>query len=264
MGRIAFRFWQVNLAEQWQYRANTLMYLLYWLISPIVYLALWTAIAREQGSVNGMVAGDFVAYYLVALIVNILTSTITPFILAPKIEDGTLSGNLLLPVDPILTQVLMNNLAFKALQVVVMIPVWALLYWLYQPQIDLTLPNLLLSLVAIPLAFGILYFNSVIITAVAFWTTRMWAVSNVYMAVFTLVSGEFVPINLLPAAMQSVARVLPYQLTVYFPTQLLLGKVPFDQALMQIGLQVIWCAVMFVAYRAVWRAGVRRFSAVGA
>ena len=39
MMRIYRRFWQVNWAEQWQYRANLLMYLLYWLVSPIVYLS---------------------------------------------------------------------------------------------------------------------------------------------------------------------------------------------------------------------------------
>ena len=38
MLRIYKRFWQVNWAEQWQYRANLMMYLLYGLVSPVVYL----------------------------------------------------------------------------------------------------------------------------------------------------------------------------------------------------------------------------------
>ena len=49
MLRIYRRFWQVNWAEQWQYRANLLMYLLYWLVSPIVYLSVWTTIAQQPG-----------------------------------------------------------------------------------------------------------------------------------------------------------------------------------------------------------------------
>ena len=39
------RLWQVNWAEQWQYRANMMMYLLYDLISPVVYLAVWRSVA---------------------------------------------------------------------------------------------------------------------------------------------------------------------------------------------------------------------------
>src|SRR5512135_987658 len=115
MIRIYRRLWQVNWAEQWQYRANLLMYLLYWVVSPIVYLAVWTAVANQQGSVNGLTTNDFVTYYLTLLIVDNLTSEITVHLLAYKIQDGTLAGELLKPIHPVLTNVLMNNLAFKAL-----------------------------------------------------------------------------------------------------------------------------------------------------
>ena len=60
MLKIFQRLWQVNWAEQWQYRANLLMYLLYWLVSPIIYLAVWTSIANSKGSVNGLTANDFI------------------------------------------------------------------------------------------------------------------------------------------------------------------------------------------------------------
>src|SRR5688572_31289495 len=103
MLKIYWRLWQVNWAEQWQYRANLLMYLLYWLVSPIVYLAVWTSVAASQGSVNGLTANDFTTYYLTLLLVDTLTSDITVHLLGYKIQDGTLSGELLKPIHPILT-----------------------------------------------------------------------------------------------------------------------------------------------------------------
>src|SRR5689334_2173782 len=96
------RLWQVNWAEQWQYRANLLMYLAFWLVSPIVYLAVWTTIASAQGNVNGMTAQDFVAYYMILLIVSIATSDITIHIFGNRIIDGTLSNMLILPIHPVL------------------------------------------------------------------------------------------------------------------------------------------------------------------
>jgi hypothetical protein len=36
------------------------MYLLYWLVSPIIYLAVWTSIANTKGDVNGFTANDFI------------------------------------------------------------------------------------------------------------------------------------------------------------------------------------------------------------
>ena len=134
MLRIYRRLWQVNWAEQWQYRANLLMYLFYWLVSPIIYLVVWTTVANSQGSVKGLTANDFVTYYLVLLIVDQLTSDITIHILASKIQDGTLSGELLKPIHPILTSTLVNNLAFKALIFMVFLPVWIVLVLLFRPD----------------------------------------------------------------------------------------------------------------------------------
>ena len=115
------QFWNVNWAQQWQYRANLIMYLAYWIVSPITYLAVWTTIANAQGSVNGMTAANFAAYYLTLLPVDILTSSINIFVMAPKIQDGTISNDLLQPVHPVLTNLLTNNVAFKALQLMVFV-----------------------------------------------------------------------------------------------------------------------------------------------
>jgi len=45
-------------AEQWQYRANLLMYLLYWLVSPGVFLVVWTTVATTQGTVKDLTIED--------------------------------------------------------------------------------------------------------------------------------------------------------------------------------------------------------------
>jgi ABC-2 type transport system permease protein len=258
------RLWLVNWAEQWQYRANLMMYLFFWLVSPIVYLAVWTTIANTQGSVNGMSAQDFVAYYMVLLVVNIATSDITIHLLGYKIMDGTLSNMLILPIHPVLTHVLMNNLAFKALQLVALTPIWLVLYLLYQPVLTILPINLLLAIPALLMGFLILFFFGVIITSVAFWTTRVWALWDFFYALFGLFAGQFVPLALLPPTLQNVAQVLPFRLSLYFPIELILGKLTLQQTALNLGLQVVWCVVTYFAFRLIWRAGVRNYSAVGA
>ena len=108
MLKIFRRLWQVNWAEQWQYRANLLMYLFYWLVSPIIYLAVWTSIANAKGSVNGFTANDFITYYMTLLIVDQVTSNITLHIFAYKVQDGSLSGELIRPIHPMLTNTLVK------------------------------------------------------------------------------------------------------------------------------------------------------------
>jgi len=265
MLQIYRRLWQVNWAEQWQYRANLLMYLLYWLVSPVVYLAVWTTVASSQGTVNGLSANDFITYYLTLLIVDTLTSDITIYILAYKIQDGTLAGELLKPIHPILTNTLVNNLAFKTLTLMVLIPVWLVLCLLFRPDYSAVTPlSLLLAIPAIALGFAIRFLLDATITCVAFWTTRVYALGEFFFAIVVLFAGQFVPLDLMPPFIQRIAQFLPFQLFIYFPIQLILGKLPAEVIARDFAMGVVWFGIALALFQVTWRAGVKRFSAVGA
>ena len=258
------RFWQVNWAEQWQYRANLLMYLAYWLVSPIVYLAVWTAIANAEGSINGLTANDFVAYYLTLLPVDIITSSITIHVLAFKIQEGTISNELMQPVHPILTNTLMNNIAFKALTLIAFVPIWVVLVLLFRPTLAIAPLNLLLAIPALVAGFLIRFLIDSLITLVAFWTTRVWAIWQFNEALSMLLNGAFVPLALMPAWAQLIAQVLPYQLGLSFPVLLILNWLPAEALALNFGLQLAWLAALYAAFAFLWKRALRQFSAVGA
>jgi ABC-2 type transport system permease protein len=265
MLRIIRRMWQVTWAEQWQYRANLLMYLFYWIVSPIIYLAVWTTIAASQGSVKGLTANDFVLYYLLVLIVDQFTSDITIHILAYKIQDGTLANELLKPVHPILTQIFVNGQAHKTLNFIVLIPIWGLLALIYRPEFSAAAGwNMLFVLPALILGMLISFLFGATITCLAFWTTRVYSLSEFFFAFSLLFSGQFVPLVLMPDWIQRIAQFLPYRFFIYFPIQIVLGQVTVSEILYGLLAGVGWLVIMFGLFTMVWRAGVRRFSAVGA
>jgi ABC-2 type transport system permease protein len=258
------RFWQVNWAEQWQYRANLVMYLAYWMVSPITYLAVWTTIANAQGHVNGLTAADFAAYYLTVLPVDIATSSITIYLLSYRIQDGTISNQLLQPVHPVLTNMLMNNLAFKALQMIVFVPIWFLLVFLFRPALTYTWQSLLLVIPAVVMGFIIRFLLESTITLIGFWTTRVWAIYNFDSAFSMLLNGAFVPLALMPLWVQTIAQILPYQLGLSFPVLLVLNRLSPEKIMLNFGLQVFWLIVLFALFTIVWRNAIKQYSAVGA
>jgi ABC-2 type transport system permease protein len=265
MLKIFQRLWQVNWAEQWQYRANLIMYLLYWLVSPIIYLAVWTSIANSKGSVSGLTANDFTTYYMTLLIVDQITSNIVIHTFAYKIQDGTLSGELVRPIHPMLTNALVNNIAFKGLTIMGFIPVWILLYFVFRPDYaSLTLAGVLLAVPAMIIGFVVGFLLSAAITSLAFWTTRVYSIHEFYYALILLFSGQFVPLTLMPRLIQDIAQFLPFQLLIYFPIQLILGKLSTAQIIQGYVMGAIWLAIAITFFNLVWRNGVKRFSAVGA
>lgn len=259
------RFWQVNWAEQWQYRANLLMYLLYWLISPIIYLAVWTSIAQAKGSVSGLTANDFITYYMTLLVIDQLTSNIVIHIFAYKVQDGSLSPELIRPVHPMLTNTLVTNIAFKALNLIVFVPIWGVLWLLYQPNFSgVAWQNILLAIPAVAMGFTIGFLLTAAITSLAFWTTRVYSIHEFYFAFMMLFSGQFVPLQLMPKLIQDIAQYLPFQLLIYFPIQLVLGRLTPQQVAQGFLSGAIWLVVALALFRWVWREGVKRYSAVGA
>jgi len=259
------QLWRVNWAEQWQYRANLLMYLLYWLVSPIIYLAVWTSIANQKGDVNGFTANDFITYYMVLLICDQVTSNIVIHTFGYKVQDGSLSGELIRPIHPMLTNALINNIAFKALTMMGLTPIWIILYFLFQPDfsnVDIT--GIVLAIPAMLLAFLMGFLLSATITALAFWTTRVYSVYEFYYGLVLLFSGQFVPLTLMPKIIQDIAQYLPFQLLMYYPIQLILGKLSTGQIVQGYVMSFIWLGISLLLFNWVWHNGVKRYSAVGA
>jgi len=265
MLKIYSRFWQVNWAEQWQYRANLFMYLFYWLVSPIVYLSVWVAIANSQGSVKGLTANDFITYYLTMLVVEQFTSEITIHIFAYKVQDGTLSGELLRPLHPILTGALINNIAFKALQMLAFLPIWLLLNLLFRPDYSsVTIGSILLAVPGMLIGFWLSFLFGAMITSMAFWTTRVYSISQFFYLVTILLSGQFVPLQLMPETIQTVAGYLPFQMFRYVPIETILNRMPLNTVLQNYAISIVWLIIFHFLFRWIWREGLKRFSAVGA
>jgi len=259
------RLWQVNWAEQWQYRANLFMYIFYWLVSPIIYLAVWTSIANANGSVSGLTANDFITYYMILLICDQLTSNIILHLFAYKVQDGTLSSELIRPIHPMLTNTLTNDIAFKTLNMIFLTPIWIVLALLFKPDFaSVSINGILLAIPALLLGYAINFLLSGTITSLAFWTTRVFSIHEFYYAMILLFAGQFVPLKLMPELIQNIAKFLPFQLFMYLPIQMIQGNLSSTEIMQGYTAGAAWFVVALVLFRWVWRAGVKRYSAVGA
>ena len=60
---------------------------------------------------------------------------------------------------------------------------------------------------------------------------------------------------MLPPLVQQIAQYLPFQLRIYFPIQLILGKLPPDVIARDFGLQVVWLLIALALFQLVWSKG---------
>jgi ABC-2 type transport system permease protein len=266
MPALAEIYWvqfKTQLAVQFQYRAAMLIWLLGRIIEPTMYLVVWSTVARAQGGTVGAYGvPDLAAYYIVFMVVNQLTFTWIMWEYEYLIKDGTLAGLLLRPLHPIHRDIA-DNLAYKVLTTGALLPVVALLVITFRPAFDFQWWSTLAFVPALVLAYLLRFLLEWTLALSAFWSTRTSALNQIYFTAMFFFAGRLAPLDLFPAWMQTLANALPFRWMVYFPVELLIGRLDVSAALRGLTMQAIWLAVVIVFLNVVWRAGVRQFSAVG-
>jgi ABC-2 type transport system permease protein len=249
--------------QEFQYRAATYMYLIGMVAEPVIYLVVWSTIADQSGGmVGGLTAGEFAAYYIVWTLVRTMNIVFTPYGWEWRIREGELSGQLLRPLHPIHYDIA-QFAGGKLPWVLFYLPIAALLTLVFDPTFDVRPLEVVVFVVAIWGAYLIRTFNQSALGLITFWTTRVGALFQLYIALELLLSGRLVPLTLFPEWVQTVAWFLPFRWTFYFPIQALVGELSSAELLGGLAMQVLWTVVGIGLFSLVWRFAIRRYTAVG-
>ena len=166
---------KTTIAEQFQYRGALVIWLIGLILEPVIYLSVWSTVARSQGgSVDGFTAADFAAYYLVALVVSQATFTWIMWEMEYWIRQGSLSPLLVRPVHPIHRHIA-NNLTFKLLTMAVVVPAVTVLAIVFQPNFTVSALSVVAFVPALALAMALRFAVEWTLASAAFWVTQTCA-----------------------------------------------------------------------------------------
>ena len=244
-----------------QYRSFFFLLAFGWMLPPLIYLFVWSA-AAGAGQVGGLNRGQFVGYYLILILVNQITYAQTNWTVGDVIRSGGLNSWLLRPMPP-LYNALSSELAGKVVYLAFVVPVAAALAVLLRPEVHPAPGGVPLAILATVLAWALRFFWGLWIALLAFWATRADALLAVQDALVFLLAGVVAPVPLLPAALRAVAAYLPFRYMVGFPVEIVTGQLHPAEIATGFALQVAWLAAALILARRVWRAGLRRYSAIG-
>lgn len=246
-----------------QYRVQSVLWLLFAIIRPVVFLAAWSAAAAAQGGAIGdMTIGDFAAYYVAITLVSQLTMSWNAYDFELEVRQGKLSPKLLRPLHP-LHYSIVENIVFKVVTLPALLPVLVLIAVTFQARFAMTWWHVALFLPSVLLAAALRFMMGWMFATLTFWTTRVHGIMHVYDRLTFLLAGQVAPLSLL-GALAPLGYILPFGYTLWAPAEILRGGATFEQSLGMMAAQVVWLALSWLGFVVLWRAGLRQYSAVGA
>jgi len=252
---------RIGFAEAVAYRAEFFV----WMLSntmPLIMLALWSAVARE-GPVGRFGQKEFVAYFLATFIVRQLTASWVAWQMNFEIRQGTLARRLLRPI-PVMLALGVENIAAQPMRLLVAVPAAGVWLWAVGAG-QLPGDPVLWAAFAAAIVGGwlITFLASFAIGSLAFFMESSVKVMDIWLALYFVLSGYLVPIELFPPAVRAVAGWLPFRHQIGLPVELITSSHDRATALALLGQQWIWVAAMLGGALVLWRRGLARFAAYG-
>ena len=179
-----------------------------------------------------------------------------------SIKNGKINTSLIKPYDIVLGQCVQEQ-AWKALSIIVSIPITFVIFYLFRNIIHISLSFEQLILLIISLILGGINFalTEALVGISAFWVTEIWPITQVNDIMQSLFGGRYVPLMLLPVPVLFLSNILPFKYMFYVPLSILLSKTL--NPLLDIGIQFLYIFILFGIYKIVWKSGIKKYESVG-
>lgn len=230
------------------------------LIKIFVLFGVWTVVFQSQTMVAGFSYEMMITYLLISQTVNNIYAfkNDASRLIAQKIKKGNIVFDLLRPVN-FFNARLFENIGQTVLQLLFSF-VALFVFKLLIPKFALPKSFLYCFLFLISLVPGyiIMFSVSAMSGFLTFWLMNNWGIRNTRIAIIGFFSGALVPLSALPQWMQGIMNILPFKAIVYTPTMIYMGQFNMKNTLLQIAVQFLWAALMWLLASLLCSAALKR------
>lgn len=261
--RVLWVQYKIGLEAELEYRVGSLLWIINQWVGVLFIMFLWFFVAKSTRDFP-MTPTQIVTYFLLSVPVSRLTQSWSWENLEEAIRTGDFTRTLLWPC-PFWKSQLGANLAGQTVRLLTLLPVLIIVYvWLHD-EIQLSLDWFRFVYFLLAIAFGLIlrftYENFMGITT--FWLLDVHGFAAVVGYLTSLLTGSLIPLTVMPPALASAAKLLPFRFFVSFPLEIILGQVNAPQIWAGFATGFFWLSLLIFLFRPFFRRGVRVYEAVG-
>ncbi len=257
---------KVFFLNAFHYRFNVMIHLFFGNVSTVITVLFWILIYKSNGraEINGFSLSDMITYFMICSIVRGMIFSNSGFAYAGMIKQGGLNSELLKPYS-INVSLYFKNLAScitgifpQFVLVAVLLPIVGIYF-----NTKISFLNLLFVLIFMVVATISSHLVWSVLGLMAFWMQEANAVMWSFAVLFNFISGMFLPLDFFPETLIAVIQWLPFSCWIYLPTKIYLGLFCPTEIGMLLVVNIGWIILLWGIYRAVWSAGIKKYSSIG-
>lgn len=242
-----------NALSQWSWRSFLVTLVVGQAVTPLLGLLVWSAALPGDGAVS--------TYYVALLTVQLMTVSYEHHTLSNGIYDGTFADHLVQP-QPVVIEFLGANIGLRLWHLLFGMPFVALAAAIAGIQLDPL--AVLLALPAVLLAGALRFVFTYALALSALWTERAHGVVGLGEILIFLLGGAAAPLSFVSGPIRVVGQALPFWSMLGMPAEVAAGTLGGTEIFQAYVVQSGWLITLGAFTVAIWRVGLRRFTAVGA
>lgn len=266
--KIFFQIIKNTWGEYMMYRLNFLMWRVRMVLQVLITYFLWRAIfsSRQDAGATffGYTQAVMLTYILVTSIVRTTVLSTTTMEVGDIINQGKLSHYLVRPMS-FFSYYIARDIGDKTLNILFAVGEIFVLFLVLRPPVVIQYNGtyIILAIVAAIIAMVLYFVFSMLLGLLGFWTPEVWGPRFLSIVVIEFFAGSLFPLDILPAPLFAISRILPFGYFIYFPIKVYLGQLPLPEVIGGLTLGCIWVGVLGLFTQYIWHRGLRIYSAEG-
>lgn len=240
-----------------EYRLRSLLWILIPIINNFTTVLFWAGAGLNTSALS--------TYYILMTIGGSFTTSHVEYDVSEiDIKQGQLVNYLTKPVPYYLVE-LLSEIPYRVLQAIYSTLIVAALLLFFPKALQITLNFRYIPLVILIFIFGYLlsFATKMCIAYLSFWFKDIQGIFELLSIVMIIFSGGIMPIPWYPHILQTISNILPFAYSGYYTVVALQGSVAIHGLLGILAVQGGWLFVLILIHNALWKRGIKEFTAVG-
>lgn len=260
------RVFVLGIQSSMEYRANFFLSILSTFFPMLIQFFLWSAVFTSTSNerVYGYTYMQMITYSFLAGIVSKVVATGFQSGISQEIKNGGLNKFIVQPIKFSYYKIC-DFLGQKVIQLLFMLVLASIILGIFNVYLGLVLElhRIILFIAALLLALMLNFVIFYSLSTLAFWTSETWGIFGSFAVVGNIASGGVFPIDIFGKTIQTILNYLPFKYVIYFPINVLNGRLDVNQVFIGMFVQICWIIIVGILAKILWKLGTKKYIAAG-